>query len=36
MEKLIKILKTVKYGEIKIIIRDGNITEIQRTEKVRI
>lgn len=36
MEKLIEILKTVKYGEVKIIIRDGNITEIQKIEKVRL
>ena len=36
MEKLIEILKTIKYGEVKIIIRDGNITEIQKTENVRL
>lgn len=36
MEKLIEILKTIKYGEVKIIIRDGNITEIQKIEKIKI
>lgn len=36
LEKLLEILKSIRYGEVKIIIRDGVITEVQKIENVRL
>ena len=36
LEKLLEILKTIKYGEVKIVVRNGVVTEVQKTENVRL
>lgn len=36
MEKLIEIIKSMEYGEIKITITDGKIKFIEKTEKVKL
>lgn len=36
LEKLLEILENIKYGEVKIIIRDGVVTEVQKIENIRL
>lgn len=36
IEKLLNIIKTVKYGSITIIIQEGKIVQIEKNEKLRL
>lgn len=35
MEKLIEVIKSIEYGEVKVSIRDGHIITIEKTEKIK-
>lgn len=35
MDKLIEVIKSVQYGEVKVSIRDGHIIAIEKTEKIK-
>lgn len=35
MDKLIEVIKSMQYGEIKVSIRDGHIVAIEKTEKIK-
>jgi len=36
MDELIKIIKTIQYGSVSLIINDGKIVQIEKNEKVKV
>lgn len=35
MDKLIEVIKSMQYGEIKVTVQNGNIVLIEKTEKIK-
>jgi len=36
LEKLVKIIESVQYGSVTMLIQDGKVTQIERNEKIRL
>lgn len=35
LEKLLELLKSVKYGSVTLVVQDGKVVQIERNEKIR-
>lgn len=36
LEKLIKVIQSIKYGTVTLLIQDGKVTQIEKSEKIRL